>query len=117
MAAGSLLLPGMLSELLAEDKPAASVDPLAPKPPHFSAKAKRVIYIFSNGGVSHMDTFDHKPARKLFPLAIPENVAPYPTDYAVSADGQRILVNTIVGQPVKPSLTVILNWASELARR
>lgn len=61
MAAGSLLLPGMLSELLAEDKPAASVDPLAPKPPHFPARAKRVIYIFSNGGVSHMDTFDHKP--------------------------------------------------------
>lgn len=57
LAAGSLLLPGLLSELLAED----SADPLAPKPAHFPAKAKRVIFIFSNGGVSHMDTFDHKP--------------------------------------------------------
>jgi hypothetical protein len=54
LAAGSLLLPGLLSQLLAEE------DPLAPRP-HFPAKAKRVIFVFSNGGVSHMDTFDHKP--------------------------------------------------------
>jgi hypothetical protein len=52
-------MPGMLSELMAADS--ASDDPLAPKPPHFAAKAKRVIFVFSNGGVSHMDTFDHKP--------------------------------------------------------
>ena len=57
---GSLLLPGLVSGLLAED----SSDPLAPKAPHFHPRAKRVIFIFSNGGVSHMDTFDHKP--KLF---------------------------------------------------
>ena len=58
---GSLLLPGILSQLLAESSPE---DPLSPKPPHFPARAKRVIFIFSNGGVSHMDTFDPKP--KLF---------------------------------------------------
>ena len=58
LAAGSLLMPGLLSQLLADDN---DTDPLAPKPPHFPAKAKRVIFIFSNGGVSHMDTFDHKP--------------------------------------------------------
>src|SRR6185437_13652445 len=39
-------------------------DPLAPKKPHFPAKAKRVICLFSTGGVSQMDTFDPKP--KLF---------------------------------------------------
>lgn len=55
LAAGSLLMPGLLSHLLAED------DPLAPRRPHFTGKAKRVIFIFSNGGVSHMDTFDYKP--------------------------------------------------------
>ena len=63
LAAGSLLMPGLLSQLLAEDgsdKDNKS-DPLSPKQPHFPAKAKRVIFIFSNGGVSHMDTFDHKP--------------------------------------------------------
>ena len=47
LVGGSLLLPGLLSELLAEGK----VDPLSPKRPHFPAKAKRVIFIFSNGGV------------------------------------------------------------------
>ncbi len=37
-------------------------DPLAPKAPHFPAKAKRVIYLFLNGGPSQVDTFDPKPA-------------------------------------------------------
>ena len=60
LAAGSLLLSGFLTQLMAE----SGDDPLAPRRPHFPAKAKRVIFIFSNGGVSHMDTFDHKP--KLF---------------------------------------------------
>jgi hypothetical protein len=60
---GSLLLPGILSDLLAGDSPAVSAPagPLAPKPPHFPGKAKRVILLFSTGGVSHMDTFDYKP--------------------------------------------------------
>ena len=57
----SLLLPGIVSHLLAESD---NSGPLAPKPAQQPARAKRVIFIFSNGGVSHMDTFDHKP--KLF---------------------------------------------------
>lgn len=61
LVGGSLLMPGILAHLLAESAAPAS-DPLAPKQPHFPAKAKRVIFIFSNGGVSHMDTFDPKPA-------------------------------------------------------
>ncbi len=35
--------------------------PLAPKPPHFPAKAKRVIFLCMRGGPSHVDTFDYKP--------------------------------------------------------
>src|SRR5262249_23745046 len=58
LVGGSLLLPGILSELLAAD------DPLAPRKPPFPARAKRVILLFSSGGVSHVDTFD--PKRKLF---------------------------------------------------
>jgi hypothetical protein len=58
LAGASLLLPGLISRLLAE----SSDDPLAPKSPLLPGRAKRVIFIFSNGGVSHMDTFDHKPA-------------------------------------------------------
>ena len=37
-------------------------NPLAPKQPHFAPKAKRIIHFFLNGGPSHVDTFDPKPA-------------------------------------------------------
>lgn len=38
-----------------------SVDPLAPKTPHFAPRAKRVIFLFMQGGPSHVDSFDYKP--------------------------------------------------------
>ena len=48
--------------LLAKSSPAAAaLDPLAPHPPHFPATADRVIFLYSTGGVSHVDTFDFKP--------------------------------------------------------
>ena len=37
-------------------------NPLAPKQPHFPAKAKHIIFLFTNGGMSQVDTFDPKPA-------------------------------------------------------
>ncbi len=36
-------------------------NPLAPKQPHFKAKAKRVIYMFQAGAPSHLELFDYKP--------------------------------------------------------
>ncbi|HKE27823.1 MAG TPA: DUF1501 domain-containing protein [Bryobacteraceae bacterium] len=39
-----------------------SVNPLAPRPPHFPAKAKNVIFMFMEGGPSQLDLFDPKPA-------------------------------------------------------
>ena len=36
-------------------------NPLAPRAPHFPAKAKHVIHIYLNGGPSQVDTFDPKP--------------------------------------------------------
>src|SRR5262249_7105427 len=36
-------------------------DPLAPKKPHFAAKAKNVIFLFMAGGPSHLELFDNKP--------------------------------------------------------
>src|SRR5262245_54603000 len=66
LVGGSLTMPAILAHLLAEDargnSPAA--DSLAPKSPHFPGKAKRVIFLYMSGGVSHLDTFDPKP--KLF---------------------------------------------------
>lgn len=35
--------------------------PYAPRPPHFAARAKRVLMIFCSGALSHVDTFDYKP--------------------------------------------------------
>jgi hypothetical protein len=46
---------------LADMLGAASADPLLPKPQHHAAKAKRCIFLFFEGGVSQMDTFEHKP--------------------------------------------------------
>src|SRR6516225_10133081 len=53
-----------LAALMDQERLIAStqeIDPLAPKPPHFPAKAKHVIYLFMHGGPSHIDTFDPKP--------------------------------------------------------
>jgi hypothetical protein len=47
-----------LSSLLADP---AYGNPIAPPGSHFSPKAKRVIFCFMDGGVSHVDSFDPKP--------------------------------------------------------
>ncbi len=56
---GALALRGLLSDLEAAE---AGIDPLSPRLPHFPARAKRVIFLFMPGGVSHVDSFDPKPA-------------------------------------------------------
>ena len=58
LAGTSLLLPGMLSELMASTE---AVDPIAPRASHFPPRAKRVIFLHMSGGVSHVDSFDPKP--------------------------------------------------------
>ncbi len=64
MIGGSILLPGIVSQLLADDATPAPADPLAAKPTHFPAKAQRVIFLYMSGGLSHVDSWDPKP--KLF---------------------------------------------------
>lgn len=56
-----------LSALLSEEMKAAvkSDSPVAPKQPHFEPRAKNVIFLFMNGGPSHVDTFDPKPELKV----------------------------------------------------
>src|SRR5262245_30167851 len=67
---GAVALSGLLgedffaSQAVAADGVSKFVNPLAPKPPHFKAKAKSVIFIFCYGGPSHIDTFDYKPKMK-----------------------------------------------------
>lgn len=55
-------LAGMaLHSFAARDAVAAPLNPLAPRAPHFPAKAKRVIYMFNAGAPSHLELFDPKP--------------------------------------------------------
>ena len=72
LALASLLQGTTLGASLSNSGPAVS--PLAPRLPHFAPKAKSVIFLFMEGGPSHLDTFDPKP--KLNELAgqrIPES--------------------------------------------
>jgi hypothetical protein len=58
---GALAAQSMLGETLAAGE-IDQINPLVPKAPHFAPRAKRIIHIFCNGGPSHVDTFDPKPA-------------------------------------------------------
>lgn len=55
---------GLSSVLANEVSAASSPDPMVPKETHFPAKAKNIIFLFMNGGPSHVDTFDPKPELK-----------------------------------------------------
>src|SRR3954454_17846513 len=63
---GYMALQGLLSRNAARAAtslvgPATAVNPLLARLPHFAPKAKRVIFLFMQGGVSHVDSYDHKP--------------------------------------------------------
>lgn len=66
MGFGALGLTGLLGPSLvraaADAPPVANLSPLAPRQPQFPGTAKRVIHIFCQGGPSHVDTWDPKPA-------------------------------------------------------
>ena len=63
MGLGTVGLAGLLAQdgLLAAPRVNQN-NLLTPRQPHFPARAKRVIHFFLNGGPSHVDTFDPKPA-------------------------------------------------------
>src|SRR5690348_14283584 len=53
---GYLAFAGLAAQAAASER-----NPLAAKPPHFPARARRVIFLFMHGGPSQVDTFDYKP--------------------------------------------------------
>jgi hypothetical protein len=99
MGFGALSLAGLMGEggLLLPADAAEAANPLIPKAPQFPAKAKRVIHFFLNGGASHVDTFDPKPALERYagkPLPI-ENLrterktgAAFPSPFKFKKYGQ-----------------------------
>jgi Protein of unknown function (DUF1501) len=62
---GKIALAGLLTDSLAasvlQAAPSAAANPLAPKQPHFPAKAKQVIHLFMAGAPSQLDLFEFKP--------------------------------------------------------
>src|SRR5206468_4610364 len=63
---GYVAFAALAAEAAARDKqgadaPRSPQNPLAPKAPHFTPRAKRVIFLCMEGGPSHVDTFDYKP--------------------------------------------------------
>jgi hypothetical protein len=101
MGFASLGLASLMGEagLLATPAEAATqaLGPLAPRKPHFPAKAKRVIHLFMNGGPSQVDTFDPKPALQKYagkPLPMPnlpterKTGAAFPSPYTFKKYGQ-----------------------------
>jgi len=59
---GYLALAGLLGGSNAMGADATSVaNPLAPKQPHFKPRAKKVIFLFMEGAMSSLDTFEYKP--------------------------------------------------------
>ncbi len=50
-----------LSSLLARESAAADRRAIAPRAPHFAARAKRVVYLFHAGAPSHLELYDYKP--------------------------------------------------------
>jgi hypothetical protein len=58
---GSMALASLLSDGRIFAEPAPSANPLAPRRPHFPAKARSVIYLFMAGAPSQLELFDYKP--------------------------------------------------------
>ncbi|MFO0946623.1 MAG: DUF1501 domain-containing protein [Planctomycetota bacterium] len=69
--------------------------PLAPKPPHFEPRAKRVIYLFMHGGPSHVDLFDPKPE------LIRHAGKPLPPSIGPVMTRRKVATNPLLA-PIKP---------------
>lgn len=102
---GSVALAGMAEQQSLH--PASLDNPLAPKKPHFPAKAKRVILLWMQGGPSQMDLFDFKPRLKA--------EAGNPIPFKVNSNMERFEKSARLMPPVSEFKQVGSNglWLSE----
>jgi hypothetical protein len=111
-----LALAAMLAEnrLLAADTDDSLADPLAPKKPHFRAKAERVIFLFMSGGPSHLETFDPKPdLQRLHGEKLPPSFGPVKTRRGV--DKNRLLATKRTFRKYGQSGLEVSDWLPHLA--
>jgi hypothetical protein len=106
--------------------PGAARGPLAPRAPHFRPRARRVVHFFLNGGPSHVDTFDPKPALARYagkPLPVPNLLterktgAAFPSPFAFRRSGRSGLEISEIFPRIAESaddLTVIRSLRAEL---
>src|SRR5690242_3944667 len=74
IALASLMFPDLFRADAAPTRPGRAHPPL-PGLPHFAPKAKRLIYLFMNGGPSQIDLFDYKPGLdKIYDTDLPPSV-------------------------------------------
>lgn len=102
---GGLALAGLCADS------AAAANSLAAKKPHLPAKAKRIIFLFMQGGPSHVDTFDYKP------LLEKENGKKMPFDDArtIANSGKRGTSQRVMKSPWKfKQYGQSARWASDL---
>lgn len=81
-----------LGDLFSRDASAAEVSPvdrLAPRKPHFQPKAKNVIFLFMQGGPSHLETFDPKPQMTKYDgQLLPEDLRDFDLSQTNTADAK-----------------------------
>src|SRR5919199_5943846 len=86
---GAIALAAMLNDdgLLPKASAATVADPLRPKAPHFKPTAKTVIWLFMEGGPSHIDLFDPKPElERLAGQPLPASFGPRPVTAMGTSD-------------------------------
>ncbi len=91
---GALALTHLLAVDTAHAAPAPR-NPLAPRPPHFTPRARRVIWLFMHGGPSHVDLFDPKPELARW------SGQPLPDSYGEVMTRRKVAANPLLA-PVKP---------------
>ena len=82
---GAVALAGLLSKANGSD------NPLSEKKPHFVPTAKRVIFLFMEGGPSHLDLFDRKPLlQEMAGKTIPDSMPALPSFFRLKKSVQGI---------------------------
>jgi hypothetical protein len=110
----SYLLQGTSLGAAIEEEARSATQPLLPRKPHFAPKAKSVIFLFMEGGPSHMDTFDPKP--KLNELAgqpLPESFGKVIT--AMGEAGSPLLASKRTWKQHGESGLWVSDWLPEIA--
>lgn len=113
---GMIALSSLLAEqgLLAADSGPSAANPLAPRSPHFGAKAKRVIFLFMSGGPSHLETFDPKPdLQRLHGQKLPTSFGPVKTRRGV--DKNKLLATRRKFQKHGQSGIDVSDWLPNIA--